>query len=186
MTPAAPGRGRGVVAVAVVAVVVLAVGSATVLIGLVNRNRRNHSYAAVACAAPPLSGRTVDVVLSDQGDAMMGRAPMMVTLRATPGTVTAGQVSFVARNRGALAHELVVLPLPADGPGIRPSGTDGKIDDSPSLGEASKSCARGAGDGIAPGSTSWVTLDLRPGRYELVCDEAWHYAAGMFDMLTVT
>ena len=26
----------------------------------------------------------------------------------------------------------------------------------------------------------------RPGRYELVCDEPWHYAAGMFDMLTVT
>ena len=27
---------------------------------------------------------------------------------------------------------------------------------------------------------------LRPGRYELVCDQPWHYAAGMFDVLTVT
>jgi len=26
---------------------------------------------------------------------------------------------------------------------------------------------------------------LKPGRYELVCDEPWHYAAGMFDVLTV-
>ena len=186
MTPATPGRGRGVVVVAVVAVAVLAVGSATVLVGLVNRARHYRSYGVVTCAAPRLPGRTVDVFLSDRGNSMMGRAPMMVTLQATPGTVTAGQVSFVARNRGALAHELVVLPLPADGPGTRLTGTNGKIDETQSLGEASKSCARGAGDGIAPGSTSWVTLDLRPGRYELVCDEPWHYAAGMFDMFTVT
>jgi uncharacterized cupredoxin-like copper-binding protein len=41
------------------------------------------------------------------------------------------------------------------------------------------------GDGLAPGSTGWVTLTLKPGRYELVCDEPWHYAAGMFDVFTV-
>jgi len=159
--------------------VVLAVGSATLITGVVNRR------ATITCTAPPLPGKPVNVTLNDLGNSMMGRGPMMVTLRANPGTVSAGQISFVATNRGTLAHELVILPLPADGPGTRPTGTDGKIDELQSLGEASKSCADGTGDGIAPGTTGWVTITLTPGRYELVCDEPWHYASGMFDVFTV-
>ena len=188
MTPSLPATPRrGVVGLAVVVVAVLAVGSATLIAAVVNRRTtvHNRAFGVVTCAAPHLPGKTVNVTLSDRGDAMMGRAPMMVTLRANPSTVTTGPVSFVVHNQGALAHELVILPLPADGPGTRPTGPDGKIDESQSLGEASKSCAQGAGDGIAPGSTSWVTVSLTSGRYELVCDEPWHYAAGMFDMLTV-
>jgi len=185
---ATPPRSRGVVAVAAIVVVVLAVGSATVIVGVINRRAtgRNRAFGAVSCTAPQLPGRAVDVTLSDRGNSMMGARPMMVTLRATPGTVGSGQVSFVVRNGGGLAHELVILPLPTDGPGTRPTGADGKIDESQSLGEASKSCADGTGDGIAPGATGWVTVTLPAGRYELVCDEPWHYAAGMFDVLTVT
>jgi uncharacterized cupredoxin-like copper-binding protein len=187
MTAPASWNHRRLVVLAVVGVVLLAVGSATLLAGLLNRNGAvgNRAFGVVTCAAPQLPGETVDVALSDGGNTMMGRGAMMVTLRANPGTVSAGQVSFVARNRGALAHELVILPLPTDGPGTRTTGVDGKIGESQSLGEASKSCAEGTGDGIAPGSTGWVTVTLSPGRYELVCDEPWHYSAGMFDVLTV-
>jgi uncharacterized cupredoxin-like copper-binding protein len=117
---------------------------------------------------------------------MMSQTPMGASLVATPASTPAGRVSFVVVNTGALVHELVVLPLPADGPGTRPVGTDGKIDESQSLGESSRSCAAGTADGIAPGSIGWTTLTLKPGRYELVCDQPWHYAAGMFDVLTVT
>jgi uncharacterized cupredoxin-like copper-binding protein len=116
---------------------------------------------------------------------MMGQAPMRATLLATPASVPAGKVSFAVVNTGALVHELLILPLPADGPGTRPTGSDGKIDGSQSLGEVSRSCGAGTGDGISPGSTAWTTVTLKPGR-ELVCDQAWHYAAGMFDVLTVT
>jgi len=184
--PTAPHR-RGVVALAVILVGVFAVASATLIVAVVNHRStsRNSAYGVLTCTAPQLPGTRIAVRLSDRGNGMMGRGPMMVTLRANPSTVSAGPVSFVVENHGALAHELVVLPLPADGPGTRPTGADGKIDEAQSLGEASKSCAAGTGDGIAPGSTSWVTLDLKPGRYELVCDEPWHYAAGMFDVLTV-
>ena len=187
MTTTAGGAHRATIAVAVAAVLVLALGSATLLVGAINRARtvRNRSYGTISCSAPHLPGHTVDVWMSDAGDSMMGNRPMMVTLRATPGAVAAGQVSFVAHNQGSLAHELVVLRLPTDGPGTRQTGSDGKIDESQSLGEASKSCAAGTGDGLAPGSTGWVTLTLPTGRYELVCDEPWHYAAGMFDVVTV-
>lgn len=146
----------------------------------------NGAYGAITCTAPTLPGATVDVQVTDAGDSMMGQTPMRATLLATPVSVPAGKISFVVANTGALVHELVILPLPPDGPGTRPTGSDGKIDESESLGEASRSCGAGTGDGIAPGSTSWTTLTLKPGRYELVCDQPWHYAAGMFDFLTVT
>ena len=74
-------------------------------------------------------------------------------------------------NDGALVHEMVVVPLPVDGPGTRATGSDGKIDEPQSLGEASRSCAAGTGSGIAPGGIGWTTMTLKSGRYELVYDE---------------
>ena len=177
---------RAMIVAAIGAVVVLAVGSTAFIALLIGSTSPTvKGTVGSGCSVPSLSGLTVDVTLSDAGDAMMGQEPMMATLIADPATVPAGKVSFLAFNNGALAHEMVVLPLPSDGPGTRPTGADGKVNESKSLGEASRSCAPGAGDGIAPGSVGWTTMTLRPGRYELVCDEPWHYAAGMFDVLTV-
>jgi uncharacterized cupredoxin-like copper-binding protein len=146
----------------------------------------NGAYVATTCTAPPLAGTTVDVLVTDAGDSMMGQAPMHSTLLASPTGVPSGKVSFVVTNTGALVHELLILPLPSGGPGTRSTGNGGKIDESRSLGEASRSCGPGAGDGISPGSTSWTTMTLKPGRYELVCDQPWHYAAGMSDALSVS
>jgi uncharacterized cupredoxin-like copper-binding protein len=146
----------------------------------------NGAYGAISCPTPTLPGTAVDVQVTEAGDMMMSHAPMRATLVARPNSVQAGRVSFVVSNVGALVHELVILPLPAEGPDTRPTGTDGMIDESRSLGEASRSRSAGTVDGIAPGSTGWVTRTLKPGRYELVCDQPWHYAAGMFDLLTVT
>ena len=179
---------RGLKLALVVAALALVVG-VVALVTLVTSNSLgpvNGAYGTISCTAPTLPGTTVNVQVTDAGDAMMGQFPMRATLVATPGSVQAGTVSFVVANTGALVHEMVILPLPADGPGTRPTGADGKIDETQSLGESSKSCADGTGDGIAPGSTGWTTVNLKPGRYELVCDEPWHYAAGMFDVLTVT
>lgn len=40
-------------------------------------------------------------------------------------------------------------------------------------------------DGIEPGASSWTTVTLAPGRYELVCNLPGHYAAAMYTRLTV-
>jgi uncharacterized cupredoxin-like copper-binding protein len=146
---------------------------------------RPNRFAAITCSDPQLPAPLVRVTLSDAGSGMMGPIPMMADLRAGPHSVPAGRISFLIHNRGGLVHEMLVLPLPADGPGTRSVNSDGKVDESPSLGEAPRSCAQGSGDGVAPGSKSWVTLNLQPGRYELICNEPWHYPAGMFDVLTV-
>ncbi|MEU6319776.1 sulfocyanin-like copper-binding protein [Streptomyces sp. NPDC047009] len=105
---------------------------------------------------------------------------------AHPSTVSAGKVTLRVSNRGALTHEVVVLPLPAGQVvGERAVGSNGKVAETGSLGEASRTCGTGSGDGIAPGATGWSTVTLEPGRYELVCNLPGHYAAGMYTELDV-
>ncbi len=165
---------------------------------------------APSCAAPALPGTVVGVTLTDMGG-MMGPGMMgpgwngaygpgqnsyrwpgvgmmgMLRIFVNPATVPAGQVSLRALNTGWLNHELVVLPL-AQGqfPGQRVIGPDGKVDEAGSLGEASRSCGADKGDGIAPGTTGWTTTTLPPGRYELICNIAGHFGAGMYTELDVT
>lgn len=154
------------------------------------------------CQPPAdLPGTVVHVMVGDMGDrhsgGLMGRQhrgwPMMgaammgahMMLHAFPATVPAGQVSFVVANMGTRTHEMVVLPL-ARGQqvGDRAVGADRRVDEAGSLGEASASCAAGEGEGIEPRAVGWVTLDLAPGRYEVVCNLPGHYAAGMRQRLT--
>jgi len=149
----------------------------------------NGALGGPTCTAPALRGQVVDVTLSDMGGAiglgMMGGRGMM-NLSANPSVVGAGDVSFRVRNAGMVLHELVVMPLPPGGAGTRTIGSDGRVNEAGSLGEASNSCGEGAGDGIVPGAASWVTLHLAAGRYELICNLPGHYAMGMFAELDVT
>lgn len=146
----------------------------------------------LTCTAPAsLPGSQIMVALVDMS--MMGvdtdPAPLGIPMRlhTSATTVPAGQVSFVAQNTARRTHELAILPLaPGEQPGARASGADGEIDETGSRGEASNPCGAGAGDGLTAGTTGWVTLTLAPGRYELVCNEANHYANGMWAELDVT
>jgi uncharacterized cupredoxin-like copper-binding protein len=154
----------------------------------------------VRCTAPALAGQVVDVTVGDMGPGMMGgpnrygpgssgswQGMRMMSLVAAPATAAAGTISLRVVNAGVLTHEVVVLPLPAGrSVGQRPIGADGRIDEAGSLGEVSRDCGAGTGDGIEPGGVGWGTFTLAPGRYELVCNFPGHYAAGMFDELDVT
>ena len=188
------------------AVVALAAAS-TVTVAAATGAFSDHRGAPTAarCSGPALPGAVVSVRLVDMRP-MMGRTPMMggrgpmmsqhdwrwfrpgmMRVLAAPTAIARGTVSLRVTNTGYLAHELVVLPLAAGQPtGTRAPGTDGKVSEADSRGEASASCAAGAGDGIAAGSTGWVTLHLPAGRYELICNLPGHYAAGMYTELDVT
>ena len=190
MTPNSLGRQIEVAIAAAVAFTALSVLVVGLAVGGFGRHRSDQWWTTTSCTAPNLSGAVVDVMLTNMGGPMMGQGagPMggMMRLRADQTSVDHGSVSFLAMNGGSVNHELVVLPLP-DGQivGTRPIGGDGRVDEQGSLGEASSSCAEGAGEGIAPGASSWVTMTLPPGRYELVCNLPGHYAAGMYTQLTV-
>lgn len=149
------------------------------------------SLSQTRCVAPNLTGPVVNVSLTNMGAPMMRRPNGMMggamRMTADQSTVAHGPVSFLVTNAGTISHELVILPLPESQiPGTRPIGSDAKIHEVGSLGEASNTCAEGTGQGILPGTSGWVTVTLPPGRYGLVCNLPGHYAAGMYTQLTVT
>lgn len=114
-----------------------------------------YSTSPSTCSSTPssLPGTTVVVTLTDMGMTRMmsGVAPMSARMRLAESvsTVSSGQVSFVADNRGWRTHELVILPLAGGASaGRRTVGSDGKVSETGSLGEASANCAAGTGGGI--------------------------------------
>lgn len=200
--------GRLTLALAAGATVALTAASLTA-VALVQNNSASRQLGTAtgvpgpvaACQAPTsLLGARVTVMLADMGPGMMSGQRGMdnrygasmgqgrwVMMHASPQTVPSGTVSLVAYNHGVRPHELVILPLPDGLPGgARPVGPDRTVNESGSLGEASSSCGAGTGDGIASGAVSWVSLTLKPGRYEMVCNLSGHYTAGMFTELDVT
>jgi len=192
------GLTRGWTVAALVAAIAVLVASVGVTFNLASRGQDSpgwlgHDRAATSPSGPSsgTAGTVVDVVAKDMaGRRMMGSQRGMMggamALRSDRVDVPAGTVTLRLYNTGTVTHELVVLPL-TDGQqvGVRPVGADGRVSESGSLGEASKSGGKGPGDGIDPGTTGWVTLDLPAGRYELVCNIENHYAAGMYTLLVV-
>ena len=115
------------------------------------------------------------------GSPWPGAGMMMQRIFVVPSSVPAGPVSLRVHNTGALTHEVMVLPLNANQyPGQRAIGTNNQVDETGSLAEASRSCGADAGDGVLAGATAWTTVNLPPGRYELLCNIAGHYGAGMY------
>jgi uncharacterized cupredoxin-like copper-binding protein len=150
-------------------------------------------YSSKLSCTPPtnLPGRTVIVSVGDMGMTQMmgGDAPLggFMRLRTNPAIFPAGKVSVIVTNYGWRTHELVILPLAVgQSSGDRIPGSDGKVDETGSLGEASTSCGAGAGEGVQAGSITWTTLTLAPGRYEFVCNLKNHYANGMHQEVLVT
>ncbi|MEA5457121.1 sulfocyanin-like copper-binding protein [Sinomonas sp. JGH33] len=183
-------RRSGLVTILVAAGAALLLTAASLLgLALLGAPTGFQTVGPPACSAPSLPGTLIRVSETDLGVSVMG-SPMMrgaMRLSADRTSVPRGQVSIAVTNLGYVPHELLVLPLPGgQTPGTRISGPDGRIDEAGLLGEASGSCAGGAGEGIAPGAVSWVTLNLPAGRYELVCNYPGHYAAGMYGELTVS
>lgn len=202
---------RPLVVGALAAAVIALVASASVAVGAIGpssgpsrlRGGESHSgfgfLPSSSRPAPTLPGTVVNVALTDMGGPMTARADGMMglgsgmmngggmRLSADQATAPHGTVSFSVTNSGSINHEMVVLPLLSSrAVGARPISGDARVDEGGSLGEASKTGGPGAGDGIAPGASGWVTVTLAPGQYELVCNLAGHYTAGMYTQLTVT
>jgi uncharacterized cupredoxin-like copper-binding protein len=197
-------RKKTFIAAAITSGLLAIVGLTGLSLGAVNAHNAGQPPVRLAngssCPTPRLPGTVVKVALTNIGGPMMGNDTGMMAgngNRGMPGgamhlsidqaLVSHGTVSFLATNDGSISHELVVLPISdSQVVGTRPVSGDGRVDEGGSLGEASSNCAAGAGEGITPGASSWVTLKLKPGHYEVVCNLPGHYSAGMYSELTVS
>ena len=81
--------------------------------------------------------------------------------------VRAGRITFVARNTGRLTHNLGVVQFE------RPLGTE----EEKQYGRPTKT--------LFPGQTALTTVELRPGKYRLVCTIANHDNLGQYAELKV-
>lgn len=91
----------------------------------------------------------------------------------------AGDVKFTIENQGTIPHEFIIVKTEF-APGKIPLGPDNRFDE-----EGKGVFVPGEISEWNPGTTGTVTLKLEPGNYQLLCNIAGHYAAGMHTQLTV-
>ena len=96
------------------------------------------------------------------------------TLVPKPASVRAGRVTFVVRNAGKIDHEFVVLKTNRPAGKLPMKGT--RAAEPGKQGEISK---------IKPGKSARLVLNLKPGKYVLLCNFPAHYKAGQYSAFTV-
>jgi hypothetical protein len=94
----------------------------------------------------------------------------------TPDHIPAGETELVVRNQGPDTHELIIVPSRRSRLPLRLDGLT--VDE-----EAVRAIA--TVEGVAPKNLGRVRLHLAPGRYELFCNMAGHFMAGMHNKLVV-
>jgi uncharacterized cupredoxin-like copper-binding protein len=97
-------------------------------------------------------------------------------IQVRPEQVPAGDVELVVENDGPVTHELLVARRRTSHLPLRSDGLTVDEDAIPTAGEV---------EGALPGSVHKLRLHLSPGRYQLFCNMAGHYLAGMHAQLVV-
>jgi uncharacterized cupredoxin-like copper-binding protein len=95
-------------------------------------------------------------------------------------SVRSGSVRIKAQNQGKTEHELVVFRTDLPEAAL-PLGPDGKVD------EEAKGITHldPEAEGVAPGKTKSISVDMAPGRYVVICNLPGHYSQGMHAVITV-
>lgn len=124
---------------------------------------------ATGCATSAVKAPAANVAATPGGTVTATLTDMKISLDRA--TINAGQVTFVVKNAGAVAHELVVLQTKVSADKLAPNADEaGKMDETGNIGET--------GD-MEVGGTKTFTVMLPAGSYVLMCNEVGHYASGM-------
>lgn len=119
---------------------------------------------------------------SQRAKAPAGGTALRVTERdfkiSAPSTAPAGELRLSVRNRGPVAHELIIVRA---GKLRLPFRTDGLTIDE----DAVESRVAGALEPASADRVRELTVRLKPGHYEIFCNMSGHYLAGMHKKLTV-
>jgi len=123
----------------------------------------------------------------------MRRQPLVLVVAIVVGLAALSTVAVAAATRGFGNRASPSAPSCSAPSALRGSEVTVTVSDMSHmmnggmmLGEASQSCGPGSGDGIQAGTVGWVTLHPPTGRYELICNEPWHYGSGMHAELDVS
>ena len=167
-----PGTGARRKAVVVLAAIVG--GCVALTVAFVSAGRGNgtqtptsNPVAAVAAQGAAAAAGPVNVNLTE----------FKVGAAAT--TIAPGQVTLNITNSGTVQHELLVFRSNL-APSAYPKADGGIDEEGPGIQKVSD------GDNLDPGATQSRTVDLTtPGTYLFVCNLPGHYAAGMYEVVTV-
>ena len=91
----------------------------------------------------------------------------------------AGVVTFkVTNNSKDTIHEMIVMQLDKAGDPLPYIAAENRVDED-------KSGDKGEVSELDPGKSGSLTVDLKPGKYLLICNVPGHYASGMWTEFTV-
>jgi uncharacterized cupredoxin-like copper-binding protein len=124
----------------------------------------------LSSAGGAATNSVVNVALEDQSTGS-GKTGMRISVDQE--SIKAGRVTFQAVNRShSLVHEVIVVSTSAKTPVLPYSEKKERVIESRirSLGEISD---------LKPGASGKLTLNLKPGKYLLICNEPGHFMAGM-------
>jgi len=111
--------------------------------------------------------------LPDVSKAVMG-------VKLSVDSVPAGLVTFEVANASKdMQHEMIVMALAKPGQPLPYIDKDSKVDED-------RAGDKGEVSELDPGKAGSLTVDLKPGKYLLICNIANHYMAGMWTTFTVT
>jgi uncharacterized cupredoxin-like copper-binding protein len=142
-------------------ILALVIGVTALTIALIANGKSTKSSTPKATSAP-----TAPTIASGKLDVKLGE----MFVRPSAQTVRAGKITFTVSNTGKLVHEMIVEKNPVT---VDPSG---KANEGHSSGEVPE---------LQPGKSGKVTLQLKPGVYQLFCNVPGHYAAGQRTTITV-
>lgn len=155
------------------------------------RNAAVGFAAVITMAGAAQAASTVQVSLWDKGantpmtagfaygtpNVDMSKATMGMT--AKPATVKAGKITFKVKNTSKdTIHEMIVMyradpkdPLPY-------IDAENRVDED-------KAGDKGEVSELDPGASGTLTVNLKPGKYVLICNVPGHFATGMWTEFTV-
>ena len=147
--------------------------------------------ATVTIAGTAQAASTVQVSLWDKGAEIpmttgfaygtpnlnMSKATMGMTV--TPAAVKAGEVTFKVKNSSKdTIHEMIVMYLADPSKPLPYIAAENRVDED-------KAGDKGEVSELDPGAVGVLTVDLKPGKYLLICNVPGHFATGMWATFTV-
>ncbi len=150
------------------------------------------AFVLTAASGAAMAATTIHVSLWDKGADMqmvtgdeyqpntkidLSKATMGV--KAMPDQAKAGVVTFkVTNNSKDTIHEMIVMQLDKAGDALPYIAAENRVDED-------KSGDKGEVSELDPGKSGSLTVDLKPGKYLLICNVPGHYASGMWTEFTV-